>query len=104
MAEGSSGPNGTHWLVTYKDDAGSTTTARFPLGTKTDSDFSAAVTALRAAYPTLRTWSGDAAATNIGWPTMTAAQKDAATRETIRRLGVFLDRFGDLLLALNADA
>jgi hypothetical protein len=29
---------------------------------------------------------------------MTAVQKDNATRETIRRLGIFLDRFADLLL------
>ena len=59
---------------------------------------------LRAAYSTLRTWASDAATTNTNWPTMTAAQKDAATRETIRRLGVFLDNVGDLLLHLSLDA
>ena len=32
------------------------------------------------------------------WPTMTAGQKDTAMRETIRRLGIFLDRFADVLL------
>ena len=53
---------------------------------------------LRAAYLTLRQWSVDAAQVNTDWPTMTAGQKDNATRETIRRLGLFLDRFADLLL------
>jgi len=53
---------------------------------------------LKQAYQTLRTWSVDAATTNTNWPTMTALQKDNATRETIRRLGIFLDRFADVLL------
>lgn len=53
---------------------------------------------LQQAYNTLRNWSADAANTNTNWPTMTATQKDNATRETIRRLGIFLDRFADLLL------
>lgn len=53
---------------------------------------------LQQAYNTLRNWSADAATTNTNWPTMTATQKDNATRETIRRLGIFLDRFADLLL------
>lgn len=53
---------------------------------------------LRQAYQTLRTWSADAAQVNTDWPTMTAIQKDNATRETIRRLGLFLDRFADVLL------
>ena len=97
------GPNGEHVLVAVTDDAG-TKTARVPLGSRSDADFTAAVAGLKSGYATLRTWASDAATTNTNWPTMTAAQKDAATRETIRRLGVFLDRFGDLLLALNADA
>jgi hypothetical protein len=53
---------------------------------------------LKNAYTTLRQWSADAAQVNTDWPTMTAVQKDNATRETIRRLGIFLDRFADLLL------
>jgi len=53
---------------------------------------------IRQAYTTLRQWSADAAQVNTDWPTMTAAQKDNATRETIRRLGIFFDRFADLLL------
>ena len=53
---------------------------------------------VKQAYQTLRQWSADAAQTNTDWPTMTAGQKDNATRETIRRLGIFLDRFADLLL------
>jgi hypothetical protein len=53
---------------------------------------------LRAAYLTIRQWSADAAQVNDGWDTMTALQKDNAMRETIRRLGLFFDRFADLLL------
>lgn len=53
---------------------------------------------IKQAYQTLRQWSADAAQVNTDWPTMTAAQKDTATRETIRRLGILLDRFADLLL------
>ncbi len=37
---------------------------------------------------TLQSWAADAATVNTNWPGMTAAQKDAATRETIRRLGL----------------
>ncbi len=62
------------------------------------------LTGLKQAYPTLRQWAQDAATANTNWPTMTAAQKDATTRESIRRLGVFLDRFGDALILLNGDA
>ena len=53
---------------------------------------------IKNAYQTLRQWSADAAQVNNDWPTMTDPQKDNATRETIRRLGLFLDRFADLLL------
>jgi hypothetical protein len=53
---------------------------------------------IRQAYTTLRTWSADAAQSNTDWPTLTAGQKDATMRETIRRLGIFLDRFADILL------
>lgn len=69
-----------------------------------DTAIADAATALRQAYPTIRQWAQDAAPVNTNWPTMTANQKDAAMRNTIQRLGVFLDRFGDLLQALNADA
>ena len=54
--------------------------------------------ACRAAYQTLRGWAADAAQVNTDWPGMSAAQKDTAMRETIRRLGLMLDRFADLLL------
>jgi hypothetical protein len=50
------------------------------------------------AYQTLRQWSVDAATNHTNWPTMTNAQKDAAQRETIRRLGILMDRLADLLL------
>lgn len=53
---------------------------------------------LKTAYQTLRQWSADAAQTDADWPTMTNAQKDAANRVVIRRLGIFFDRFADLLL------
>ena len=53
---------------------------------------------IRQAYQTLRQWSADAAQVNDNWPAMTQAQQANATRETIRRLGIFLDRFADLLL------
>lgn len=53
---------------------------------------------LKNAYATLRQWSADGAQVNSDWPTMTQGQKDAALRETIRRLGLFFDRFADLLL------
>lgn len=83
---------------------GTIVTARIPVGLHTDQDHDAAVLALRQAYTTLRQWSLDAAAANTDWPNKTAAQKDAAIRETIRRLGIFFDRFADLLITLNADA
>jgi hypothetical protein len=53
---------------------------------------------LRAAYTTLRSWADDGAQVHTDWPTMTQGQKDAALRETIQRLGIFFDRFADLLL------
>ena len=53
---------------------------------------------VKQAYATLRQWSLDAQAAYDDWPNKTTAQKDATTRETIRRLGVFMDRLADLLL------
>ena len=53
---------------------------------------------IKQAYTTLRQWSADAAQVNTDWPTMTANQKDNTQREVIRRLGIFFDRFADLLL------
>jgi len=53
---------------------------------------------VKAAYATLRTWSADAQATADTWATLSTAQKDATQRETIRRLGIFMDRLADLLL------
>ena len=53
---------------------------------------------VKQAYATLRQWSADAAQVNTDWPTMTQGQKDTALRETIRRLGIFFDRFADILL------
>ena len=53
---------------------------------------------VRVAYATLRQWSLDAQAAYDDWPNKTAGQKDVVQRETIRRLGVFMDRLADLLL------
>jgi len=53
---------------------------------------------VRQAYTVLRQWSADAAQTDADWPSMNNAQRDAATRVVVRRLGVFFDRFADLLL------
>lgn len=53
---------------------------------------------IRNAYSTLRQWSLDAQAAYDDWPNKTAVQKDATQRETIRRLGIFMDRLADLLL------
>jgi len=53
---------------------------------------------IRQSYQTLRQWSLDAQDAYDTWPTKTAAQKDAVHRETIRRLGLLMDRLADLLL------
>jgi hypothetical protein len=53
---------------------------------------------LRTAYQTLRQWSLDAATTDAEWDTLTQAQKNVRLQLVIRRLGVFFDRFADLLL------
>ncbi len=46
---------------------------------------------------TLRQWADDAATVNTNWATMTAQQKDAAAKETVRRLGLIASRLADLL-------
>ena len=46
---------------------------------------------------TLRAWAADAATVFTNWPTMTAAQKDAATRTLIQRLGFVASKAADLL-------
>lgn len=60
---------------------------------------SAAVEARRArldtAAATLRAWSAEAATTNVG--PMTVTQHKAVTQTLVNRLGVFFDRFADLL-------
>ena len=47
--------------------------------------------------PVLQQWAADAATADTNWPTMTAAQKDATTREVIRRLGLFMAHVADYL-------
>jgi len=60
-------------------------------------------TAVGGSVATLRQWSTDAATTHTNWPTMTAGQKDSTQREVIRRLGIFFERFADLIEAQSLD-
>lgn len=53
---------------------------------------------IRGAYTALRQWSADAAQTDAEWDTLTQAQKLVRMQIVIRRLGIFFDRFADLLL------
>ncbi len=93
-----------HASITFDDDDGSVhTIARFRLGTHTDQEFQQTTAALTAAYPVLKQWALDAQDAYDTWPTKTVAQKDAVQRETIRRLGIFFNRFADLIASLNAD-
>lgn len=96
--------DGTNLVLEQGKDDGSRVTVRLAAGTHTAAEHDAAVTALRQAYTTLRQWSLDAQDAFNTWPTKTAAQKDATQRETIRRLGVFFDRFADFMVASNADS
>lgn len=58
---------------------------------------------LRAVVATLAQWAADEQATAAAWPGLTAGQKDAANRQMHQRWGTFLERFGDLLVALSLD-
>ena len=53
---------------------------------------------IKSAYVSLRQWSLDAQNAFDTWDSKTVAQKDATQKETIRRLGIFMDRLADLLL------
>lgn len=97
------GFDGTRYVLTSNVD-GAATSAFLAAGTRTAQEHDQTIARLRQDYATIRQWSLDAATTNTNWPTMTQAQKDSAIRETIRRLGVLLDRVGDVLVALNANA
>lgn len=57
-----------------------------------------AATRLDQARATLLQWSQDAATADAEWDSLTQAQKNARMQVVIRRLGVFFDRFADLLL------
>lgn len=50
------------------------------------------------AYQTLRQWSADAQAAYDDWANKTSGQKDAVMAETIRRLGILMDRLADIVL------
>lgn len=58
-------------------------------------------TRLGNAYGALRQWAADGQAAYDDWPTKTAAQKDAALREVIRRFGVLCDRLADTVTRLT---
>lgn len=54
---------------------------------------------LRGAVSTLRSWAQDARDEVSAWDGQTQAQKNAALKVLIQRLGVLLDRFADSLVA-----
>lgn len=100
--------DGTRYILTSDVDSlgvevGPVTKAHLAVGVHTEAEHDSAIQKLRQSYSTVRQWAQDAQTTNTNWPTMTAAQKDNAMRETIRRLGVLLDHVGDLMITLNAD-
>lgn len=63
----------------------------------------AAPARMRQAYASLRQWSADAQTVFGNWGTMSAAQKDAANKEVIRRFGLTCAGLADLLLNLSLD-
>ena len=87
----------TTYNIEHYDDTGLVSTEVVTLTGEEEQSY-LAHPRLKQAYQTLRQWSADAAQVNTDWPTMTQGQKDIALRETIRRLGLFFDRFADLLL------
>lgn len=62
-----------------------------------------APTRIRQAVATLQSWASDEQAINTSWASLTATQKDNANKQLHQRIGIFFDRFGDLLVALNMD-
>lgn len=58
---------------------------------------------LRSAIATLNQWAQDEQNIDNAWGTLTNAQKDTANRVLHRRIGIFFDRFGDLLITLALD-
>jgi len=55
------------------------------------------------AYTALRAWADDAETAVAAWDGWTSAQRFAALKTAITRLGVFFDRFADLLQSQGKD-
>lgn len=54
---------------------------------------------LRTFYATARAWASDAEAVADGWAGLSNADKDAALRQTVRRVGKLLEALADELAA-----
>lgn len=81
---------------------GSVFTPRVPSAKETA--LAQAPDAIRAAYPTLRTWATQAHNASAAYAGQNAAQQAATVATTLDRLGTFMDRFADLLLKLDLDS
>lgn len=58
---------------------------------------------VKTAVPTLRSWAIDAANASNSWSGWDQSQKNTAMKTVITRLGVFFDRFADLIEGRNID-
>jgi hypothetical protein len=52
---------------------------------------------LSATFGTIGKWATEARATYDNWPNLTAAEKDSVVRELVRKFGIALGRFADLV-------
>ena len=53
---------------------------------------------LRGALGTIGEWAVEAQVTYDKWPNLTANEKDSVARELVRRFGIVLDHFADLVI------
>lgn len=58
---------------------------------------------LKGAAAVLQEWAEDSTQTANDWDTLTATQKDQRMEVLFQRMGIFLDRFADLMIAENRD-
>lgn len=58
---------------------------------------------VKTSVATLRAWATDAESATAAWDGWTQAQKNAAMKTVISRLGVFFSRFADLIEGRNID-
>lgn len=103
MATGITCPVNGAFVFTFTTDEGITTTARVPLGSRSEQEFTASVALLRAAYPALRQWKTDADSAVAAWDGRTVAQNMAVLKVVVQRFGTLADRMADLLQTINAD-